>query len=77
MFERLREEWGVPLEVVNDGDVTALAGALSLEENAVLGVAMLSFRFFGLGSVNSNMKAPRMIFLLAGSLREIAVSSQA
>jgi len=40
MFERLREEWGVPLEVVNDGDVTALAGALSLEENGVLGVAM-------------------------------------
>ncbi len=40
IFERLRAEWGVPLEVVNDGDVTALAGALSLEENAVLGVAM-------------------------------------
>lgn len=40
LFERLREEWGVPLEVVNDGDVTALAGALSLEQNAVLGVAM-------------------------------------
>ena len=40
MFGRLRDEWGVPLEVVNDGDVTALAGALSLEENAVLGVAM-------------------------------------
>ena len=40
MFERLKEEWGVPLAVVNDGDVTALAGALSLEENAVLGVAM-------------------------------------
>ena len=40
MFERLRAEWGVPLEVANDGDVTALAGALSLEENAVLGVAM-------------------------------------
>lgn len=40
IFERLRQEWGVPLEVVNDGDVTALAGALSLGENAVLGVAM-------------------------------------
>ncbi len=40
LFERLREEWEVPLEVVNDGDVTALAGALSLEQNAVLGVAM-------------------------------------
>jgi predicted NBD/HSP70 family sugar kinase len=40
LFERLGQEWGVPLEVANDGDVTALAGALSLEENAVLGIAM-------------------------------------
>lgn len=40
IFERLRREWNVPLEVVNDGDVTALAGALSLGENGVLGVAM-------------------------------------
>lgn len=40
MFLRLREEWGVPLVVANDGDVTALAGAMSLEEDGVLGVAM-------------------------------------
>ena len=40
MFLRLRDEFGVPLEVVNDGDVTALAGAMSLEDNAVLGIAM-------------------------------------
>ncbi len=40
LFERLGREWGVPVEVANDGDVTALAGALSLEENAVLGVAL-------------------------------------
>lgn len=30
----------VPYSVVNDGDVTALAGAISLEENNVLGIAM-------------------------------------
>jgi predicted NBD/HSP70 family sugar kinase len=30
----------VPLEVANDGDVTALAGAMSLEEDAVLGIAL-------------------------------------
>ena len=30
MFLRIREEWGVPLEVINDGDVTALAGSMSL-----------------------------------------------
>jgi len=40
MFLRIRDEFGVPLEVVNDGDVTALAGSMSLEDNEVLGVAM-------------------------------------
>jgi predicted NBD/HSP70 family sugar kinase len=40
MFLRIRVEFGVPLEVVNDGDVTALAGAISLEECGVLGIAM-------------------------------------
>ncbi len=30
----------VPLEVANDGDVTALAGAIDLEDNCVLGIAM-------------------------------------
>ncbi|MGZ5497961.1 MAG: ROK family protein, partial [Candidatus Aminicenantales bacterium] len=32
--------WGVPFEVINDGEVTALAGRLSLGETGVLGVAM-------------------------------------
>ncbi len=40
MFLRIREEMGVPLEVINDGDVTALAGSMSIEDNAVLGIAM-------------------------------------
>lgn len=40
IFLRLRDEWQVPLEVMNDGDVTALAGAMSLKTNAMLGVAM-------------------------------------
>ncbi len=40
MFMRIRQELGVPLEVINDGDVTALAGSMSLEDNAVLGIAM-------------------------------------
>jgi predicted NBD/HSP70 family sugar kinase len=31
---------GIPLEVVNDGEVTALAGAMSLNDTAVIGVAM-------------------------------------
>ena len=35
-----REIGDVPLAVANDGDVTALAGAMSLEDNNVLGIAM-------------------------------------
>jgi predicted NBD/HSP70 family sugar kinase len=41
LFLELRQAWGgIPFEVVNDGEVTALAGSMSLEQNAVLGVAM-------------------------------------
>ncbi len=41
MFFTLQARWGgVPFEVVNDGEVTALAGAMSMNDNAVLGVAM-------------------------------------
>ena len=41
MYLDVAKEIGdVPIEVANDGDVTALAGAMSLEENNVLGVAM-------------------------------------
>jgi predicted NBD/HSP70 family sugar kinase len=40
MFLRIRNELGVPLEVINDGDVTALAGSMSIEDNAVLGIAL-------------------------------------
>ena len=40
-FDVIENEWGnVPFEVVNDGEVTALAGSMSLNDNAVLGVAM-------------------------------------
>jgi predicted NBD/HSP70 family sugar kinase len=40
LFDRLAAEWRVPFEVINDGEVTALAGRLSLGETGVLGVAM-------------------------------------
>jgi predicted NBD/HSP70 family sugar kinase len=41
IFFDLQEKWGgVPFEVANDGDVTALAGSMSLGENGVLGVSM-------------------------------------
>jgi predicted NBD/HSP70 family sugar kinase len=40
LFLRIGEELGVPLVVINDGDVAALAGSMSLEDNGVLGIAM-------------------------------------
>lgn len=41
IYPRIARKWGgVPLEVRNDGDVTALAGALALGARPVLGVAM-------------------------------------
>ncbi|MBI5773472.1 MAG: ROK family protein [Verrucomicrobia bacterium] len=39
-IEVQRAMGGVPLEVVNDGEVTALAGSMSLGKNAVLGLAL-------------------------------------
>ena len=41
LFFELQEAWGgIPFEVVNDGEVTALAGSMALGDNAVLGIAM-------------------------------------
>ncbi len=40
MYINIAKEIGAPLEVANDGDVTALAGAIDLNDNCVLGIAM-------------------------------------
>jgi predicted NBD/HSP70 family sugar kinase len=40
VFKRIQKEWNVPVVVMNDGDVTALAGALSLQQTGMLGIAM-------------------------------------
>ena len=41
LFIDLQTAWGgIPFSVVNDGEVTALAGALSLDDVAVLGMAL-------------------------------------
>ena len=47
MFHNVQKEWDVPLVVINDGDVTALAGAMSLKKNAMLGIAMGSSEAVG------------------------------
>jgi len=42
---------GTPFELINDGEVTALAGAMSLQRNSVLGIAMGTSQ--AVGYVNS------------------------
>jgi len=55
LFLRIRDEFGVPLEVINDGEVTALAGAMSLEEDGVLGIAMGSSEAAGYVDLDGNV----------------------
>lgn len=40
IYKDIAKELNVPLEVANDGDVTALAGSMSLGKNKLLGIAM-------------------------------------
>ncbi len=55
LFVQIRDEWHVPLNVVNDGEVTALAGSMSLEQNAVLGIAMGSSEAAGYVTGDGNI----------------------
>ena len=47
LFKRIQKEWNIPVVVMNDGDVTALAGALSLGQKGMLGIAMGSSQAAG------------------------------
>ena len=40
IFLEIQKEWNVPLTIINDGEVTALAGSMSLNKNSVLGISM-------------------------------------
>ena len=55
LFLRIRDELGVPLEVVNDGEVTALAGSMSLNDNPVLGIALGSSQAAGYADHEGNI----------------------
>jgi predicted NBD/HSP70 family sugar kinase len=55
VFFRIKEELGVPLEVANDGDVTALAGSMSLGANGVLGIALGSSEAAGYVNLQGNL----------------------
>jgi predicted NBD/HSP70 family sugar kinase len=45
----------IPIEVANDGDVTALAGAMSLNDNGILGVAMGTSEAAGYVDMDGNI----------------------
>ena len=52
----IRDTFGdVPYAVANDGDVSALAGAMSLEENNILGIAMGTSEAVGYVDQNGNI----------------------
>lgn len=55
MFLDIRKEMGVPLEIINDGEVTALSGSMSLEDNGVLGIAMGSSEAAGYVTLDGNI----------------------
>jgi predicted NBD/HSP70 family sugar kinase len=56
MFLGLRKRCGnIPFEVVNDGEVTALAGSMSMNANAVLGIAMGTSQAVGYVTPNGNI----------------------
>jgi predicted NBD/HSP70 family sugar kinase len=56
IYIRAAKEIGdVPLAVVNDGDVTALAGAMELEDSSVLGIAMGTSQAGGFVDQNGNI----------------------
>ena len=41
LFHELKTEWNdIPFEMSNDGDVTAMAGAMAIDDSAVLGISM-------------------------------------
>jgi predicted NBD/HSP70 family sugar kinase len=55
LFQRIRDEMQVPLDVINDGDVTALAGSMALEDTGILGIAMGSSEAAGYVDLNGHI----------------------
>ncbi len=56
IFLDLRREWNdIPFEVINDGEVTALAGSMSLHDGALLGISMGTSEAAGYCDSNGNI----------------------
>jgi len=57
VFLDIQKEWDVPFKVINDGEVTALAGSMSLKVNSILGIAMGSSEAGGYVDRKGNITA--------------------
>lgn len=56
IFLEIRKAWNdIPFDIVNDGEVTALAGSMALNENGVLGIAMGSSQAAGYVNPEGNI----------------------
>ena len=55
MFFRIEKDWGVPFAIYNDGDVTALAGMITMGKKGILGVAMGSSEAVGYVDMKGRM----------------------
>lgn len=56
LFLELQRAWnGIPFEIVNDGEVTALAGSMAIGRNGVLGIAMGSSQAGGYVTPEGNI----------------------
>lgn len=55
IYKDIAKELNVPLEVANDGDVTALAGSMSLGKNKLLGIAMGTSEAVGYINADGNV----------------------
>ena len=56
LFLSIKEAWNaIPFEIVNDGEITALAGSMTLNDNGVLGIAMGSSEAAGYVNKSGNI----------------------
>jgi predicted NBD/HSP70 family sugar kinase len=55
IFDEIQKEYNVPMQIANDGDVTALAGSISMESNGVLGIAMGTSEAVGYVNLDGNI----------------------
>ncbi len=65
LFKRLKADYGVPMEVANDGDVSALVGRLALGKKGIIGLAMGTSE--AVGYIDNSEKG-----VLTGRISELA-----